>query len=51
MYILLKSNTSQNLDLVLVLLFSKELSLQALQHKEKESKEKVWEKRVPIPLA
>ena len=35
--------TSQNLDLVVVLLFYKELSLQALQHKEIASREKVGE--------
>ena len=43
--------TSRNLDLVLLFLFSKELNLQALQHKEKASREKVWAKRAPIPPA
>ena len=33
--------TSQNLDLVFLLLFSKELNLQDLQDKEKDSREKV----------
>ena len=50
-YLLFKLGTSRNLDLVLLLLFSKELSLQALQHKENASREKVWKKRVPIPPA
>ena len=43
--------TSRNLDPVLLLLFSKELSLQALQHKGMIAREKVWAKRVPIPPA
>ena len=34
-----------------LLLFSKELSLQALQHKEIASRAKVWAKRAPNPLA
>ena len=46
--ILFKLGTSQNLDLVLFLLFSKELSLQALQHKEIASREKVGRMRVSI---
>ena len=44
-----KLGTSQNLDLVMLLLFSKELSLQALQHKDKSSKEKLGGMRFPIP--
>ena len=46
-----KLGTSQNLDLVLLLHFSKELILQALQHKENSSRAKVWEKRAPNPPA
>ena len=34
-----------------MLLFSKELSLQALQYKGNTSKAKVWAKRAPIPPA
>ena len=36
-----KFSTSWNIDLALLILFSKELNLQALQHKEKASREKV----------
>ena len=50
-YLLLKLGTSQNLDLVLLLLFSKEISLQDMIHKEMISREKVGGMRDPIPLA
>ena len=50
-YTFSSSSAPRNLDLVLLLLFSKELSLQTLQHKENASREKVWAKRVPIPIA
>ena len=43
-YLLLKLGTSQKLELVLLFLFSKELNLQALQHKEISSREKVGER-------
>ena len=49
-HLLLLLGTSRNLDLVLLLLFSKELSLQYLQKKEMTSREKVGGLRVPIPL-
>ena len=42
-YLLFKLGTSWKLDLVLLLLFSKELILQALQHKEMITTEKVGE--------
>ena len=50
-HLLLLLGTSWNLDLDLLLLFSKDLSLQALQHRKMASMEKVVGMRVPIPPA
>ena len=45
-YLLFKLGTSQNLDLVLLLLFSKEISVQDLQHKGMITKAKVGEREL-----
>ena len=50
-YLIMKLGTSVNLDLDLLLLFSKDLNLQALQHMNMASREKLWGMRVSIPPA